>query len=165
MIVTPRVSHCFSSLIWLSRNKSVQKSRFSRIVRNSREFSLLDLDHFALLKKSESFFFSLFTSRTSKTHSRWSLQCREKLAGSRSLLFVSPSLCELYTLPTGRNTIEASDTGAVVAIFESSLYFFIIYTFIFYLLLKSRHLSLKIPSRCHRGHIWKGATRNLCCGS
>ena len=35
---------CFSSLIWLSRNKSVQKSRFSRIVKKSREFSLLDLD-------------------------------------------------------------------------------------------------------------------------
>ena len=93
MIVTPRASHCFRSLIWLSRNKSVQKSRFSRIVKNSREFSLLDLDleafwfHFSLLekewkhfdftlhfsKKSESFLFSLFTSRTSKTHSRWSL--------------------------------------------------------------------------------------------
>ena len=48
---------CFSSLIWLSRNKSVQKSRFSRIVKNSREFSLLDLDleafwfHFSLLEK------------------------------------------------------------------------------------------------------------------
>ena len=74
---------CFSSLIWLARNKSVQKSRFSRIVKNSREFSLLDLDleafwfHFSLLekewkhfdftlhfsKKSESIFFSLCTSR------------------------------------------------------------------------------------------------------
>ena len=83
MIVTPRASHCFSSLIWLSRNISVQKSRFSRIVRNSREFSLLDLEleafcfHFSLLekewkhfiftlhfsKKSESIFFSLCTSR------------------------------------------------------------------------------------------------------
>ena len=61
----------------------VQKSRFSRIVQNSREFSLLDLDleafwfHFSLLekewkhfdftlhfsKKSESIFFSLCTSR------------------------------------------------------------------------------------------------------
>ena len=71
------------SLIWLSRNKSVQKSRFSRIVKNSREFSLLDLDleafwfHFSLLekewkhffftlhfsKKSEIIFFSLCTSR------------------------------------------------------------------------------------------------------
>ena len=79
----PTASHCFSSLIWLSRNKSVQKSRFSRIVKNSREFSLLDLDleafwfHFSLLekewkhfdftlhfsKKSESIFFSLCTSR------------------------------------------------------------------------------------------------------
>ena len=74
---------CFSSLIWLSRNKSVKKSRFSRMVKNSREFSLLDLDleafwfHFSLLekewkhfdftlhfsKKSESIFFSLCTSR------------------------------------------------------------------------------------------------------
>ena len=73
---------CFSSLIWLSRNKSVKKSRFSRMVKNSREFSLLDLDleafwfHFSLLekewkhfdftlhfsKKSESIFFSLCTS-------------------------------------------------------------------------------------------------------
>ena len=88
-----RQAICFSSLIWLSRNKSVKKSRFSRIVKNSREFSLLDLDleafwfHFSLLekewkhifftlhfsKKSESFFFSLFTSRTSQTHSRWGL--------------------------------------------------------------------------------------------
>ena len=86
-----RQAICFSSLIWLSRNKSVKKSRFSRIVKNSREFSLLDLKafwfHFSLLekewkhfiftlhfsKKSESFLFSLFTSRTSKTHSRWSL--------------------------------------------------------------------------------------------
>ena len=102
-----RQAICFSSLIWLSQNKSVKKSRFSRIVKNSREFSLLDLDleafwfHFSLLekewkhfdftlhfskksesiffftlhfsKKSESFLFSLFTSRTSKTHSRWSL--------------------------------------------------------------------------------------------
>ena len=85
---------CISSLIWLSQNKSVQNSRFSRIVKNPREFSLLDLDleafwfHFSLLekewkhffftlhfsKKSESFSFSLFTSRTSKTHSRWSLR-------------------------------------------------------------------------------------------
>ena len=89
---------CFSSLIWLSRNKSVKKSRFSRIVKNSREFSLLDLDleafwfHFSLLekewkhfdftlhfsKKSESFLFSLFTSRTSKTHSRWSLDLQKR---------------------------------------------------------------------------------------
>ena len=44
MIVTPREAICFSSLIWLARNKSVQKSRFSRIVENSREISLLDLD-------------------------------------------------------------------------------------------------------------------------
>ena len=78
-----RQAICFSSLIWLSRNKSVKKSRFSRIVKNSREFSLLDLDleafwfHFSLLekewkhfdftlhfsKKSESIFFSLCTSR------------------------------------------------------------------------------------------------------
>ena len=35
---------CFSSLIWLSRNKSVQKPRFSRIVKNSQEFSVPDLD-------------------------------------------------------------------------------------------------------------------------
>ena len=100
-----RQAICFSSLIWLSRNKSVKKSRFSRIVKNSREFSLLDLEafwfHFSLLekewkhfdftlhfskksesiffftlhfsKKSESFLFLLFTYRTSKTHSRWSL--------------------------------------------------------------------------------------------
>ena len=74
---------CICSLIWLSLNKSVKKSRFSRIVKNSREFSLLDLDleafwfHFSLLekewkhfdftlhfsKKSESIFFSLCTSR------------------------------------------------------------------------------------------------------
>ena len=74
---------CFSSVIWLSRKKSVKKSRFSRMVKNSREFSLLDLDleafwfHFSLLekewkhfdftlhfsKKSESIFFSLCTSR------------------------------------------------------------------------------------------------------
>ena len=94
-----RQAICFSSLIWLSRNKSVKKSRFSRIVKNSREFSLLDLDleafwfHFSLLekewkhfdftlhfsKKSESFLFSLFTSRTSKTHSRWSLQWPPRL--------------------------------------------------------------------------------------
>ena len=78
-----RQAICFSSLIWLSRNKSVKKSRFSRIVKNSREFSLLDLDleafwfHFSLLekewkhfdftlhfsKKSESILFSLCTSR------------------------------------------------------------------------------------------------------
>ena len=78
-----RQAICFSSLIWLSRNKSVKKSRFSRIVKNSREFSLLDLDleafwfHFSLLekewkhfdftlhfsKKSESIFFSLCTSQ------------------------------------------------------------------------------------------------------
>ena len=83
IIVTPRANHCFSNPIWLSQNKSVQKSRFSRIVKNSREFSLLDLDleafwfHFSLLekewkhfdftlhfsKKSESIFFSLCTSR------------------------------------------------------------------------------------------------------
>ena len=44
MIVTPKQAICFSSLIWLARNKSVQKSRFSRIVKNSQEFSLLDLD-------------------------------------------------------------------------------------------------------------------------
>ena len=86
-----RQAICFSSLIWLSRNKSVKKSCFWRIVKNSREFSLLDLEafwfHFSLLekewkhfdftlhflKKSESIFFSLCTSRTSKTHSRWSL--------------------------------------------------------------------------------------------
>ena len=60
---------CFSSLIWLSWNKSVQKSHFSRIDKNSREFSLLDLDleafwfHFSLLEKSESILFSLCTSR------------------------------------------------------------------------------------------------------
>ena len=53
----PTASHCFSSLIWLSRNKSVQKSRFSRIVKNSREFSLVDLHleefsfHFSCLEK------------------------------------------------------------------------------------------------------------------
>ena len=60
---------CFSWLTWLSRNKSVQKSRFSRIVKNSREFSLLDLDleafwfHFSLLEKEWKHFFSLCTSR------------------------------------------------------------------------------------------------------
>jgi hypothetical protein len=78
-----RQAICFSSLIWLSRNKSVKKSRFLRIVKNSREFSLLDLDleafwfHFSLLekewkhfdftlhfsKKSESILISLCTSR------------------------------------------------------------------------------------------------------
>ena len=64
-----RQAICFSSLIWLSRNKSVKKSRFSRIVKNSREFSLLDLDleafwfHFSLLEKEWKHFFSLCTSR------------------------------------------------------------------------------------------------------
>ena len=66
MIITPRTSHLFqhcwiSSVIWLSRNKSVKKSRFSRMVKNSQEFSLLDLDLFS--KKSESIMISLFTSR------------------------------------------------------------------------------------------------------
>ena len=97
---------CFSNLIWLSRNKSVKKSRFSRMVKNSREFSLLDLDleafwfHFSLLKKewkhfdftlhfskkSESFLFSLFTSRTSKTNSRWSL-----ISSKEVVMFFNPS--------------------------------------------------------------------------
>ena len=87
MIVTPRASHCFSSLIWLSRNKSLQKSRFSRIVKNSREFSLLDLVlqafwfHFSLLKKEwrhcdftlhfwkrvKAFFFTLHFSKISES--------------------------------------------------------------------------------------------------
>ena len=66
---------CFSSLIWLSWNKSVQKSRFSRIDKNSREFSFLDLNleafwlHFSLLeKKSESiFFFNLHFSKKSES--------------------------------------------------------------------------------------------------
>ena len=50
-------------------NNSVVKSRFSRIVRNSREFSLLDLVleafwfHFPLLEKEWKHFFSLCTSR------------------------------------------------------------------------------------------------------
>ena len=73
MIVTPRASHCFSSLIWLSRNKSVQKSCFSRIVENSREFSLFDLDleafwfHFSLLEKEwKHFFFTLHFSKKSE---------------------------------------------------------------------------------------------------
>ena len=63
-----RQAICFSSLIRLSRNKSVKKSCFSRIVKNSREFSLLVLDleafwfHFSLLKKSESILISLCTS-------------------------------------------------------------------------------------------------------
>ena len=74
-----RQAICFSSLIWLSRNKSVKKSRFSRIVKNSREFSLLDLDHLHFSKKNERFLFSLFTSWTSKTHSRWSLQWPPRL--------------------------------------------------------------------------------------
>ena len=34
------------TIIWLSRNKSVKKSRFSRFLKNSREFSLLDLEAF-----------------------------------------------------------------------------------------------------------------------
>ena len=74
MIVPPRASHCFSSLIWLSRNKSVQKSRFSRIVKNSREFSLLDLDleafwfHFSLLEKEwKHFDFTLHFSKKSES--------------------------------------------------------------------------------------------------
>ena len=66
-------------------NNSVVKSRFSRIVRNSREFSLLDLEafwfHFSLLekewkhfdftlhfsKKSESIFFTLNYSKKSES--------------------------------------------------------------------------------------------------
>ena len=67
-------SHCFSSLILLSRNKSVQKSRFSRIVKNSREFSLLDLDleafwfHFSLLEKEwKHFDFTLHFSKKSES--------------------------------------------------------------------------------------------------
>ena len=65
---------CFGSLIWLSRNKSVQKSRFSRIVKNSREFSLLDLDleafwfHFSLLEKEwKHFDFTLHFSKKSES--------------------------------------------------------------------------------------------------
>ena len=64
-----RQAICFSSLIWLSRNKSVKKSRFSRIVKNSREFSLLDLDleafwfHYSLNEKEWKHFFSFCTSR------------------------------------------------------------------------------------------------------
>ena len=70
----PTASHCFSSLIWLSRNKSVQKSRFSRIVRNSREFSILDLNleafwfHFSLLEKVwKHFIFTLHFSKKSES--------------------------------------------------------------------------------------------------
>ena len=65
---------CFSSLIWLSRNKSVKKSRFSRMVKNSREFSLLDLDleafwfHFSLLEKEwKHFDFTLHFSKKSES--------------------------------------------------------------------------------------------------
>ena len=69
-----RQAICFSSLIWLSRNKSVKKSRFSRIVKNSREFSLLDLDleafwfHFSLLEKEwKHFDFTLHFSKKSES--------------------------------------------------------------------------------------------------
>ena len=63
---------CFSSLIWLSRNKSVKKSRFSRIVKISREFSLLDLEafwfHFSLLEKEwKHFIFTLHFSKKSES--------------------------------------------------------------------------------------------------
>ena len=64
---------CFSSLIWLAQNKSVQKSRFSRIVNNSREISLLDLEalrfHFSLLEKEwkHFFFFTLHFSKKSES--------------------------------------------------------------------------------------------------
>ena len=65
---------CFSSLIWLSRKKSVKKSRFSRIVKNSREISLLDLDleafwfHFSLLEKEwKHFYFTLHFSKKSES--------------------------------------------------------------------------------------------------
>ena len=66
MIVTTRVSHCFSSLIWISRIKSIQKSRFSRIVKNPQEISLLDLNleafrfHFSLLEKEWKLFVFTF---------------------------------------------------------------------------------------------------------
>ena len=89
MFFTLRTSHLFQQY-YLALTKSVQKSRFSRIVKNSREFSLLDLEafwfHYSLLEKEWNHFFSLCTSRkrvkaffslctsrTSKTHSRWSL--------------------------------------------------------------------------------------------
>ena len=42
-----RQATCFSRVIWLSRNKSVKKSRFPRIVKNSREFSHFDLEAFS----------------------------------------------------------------------------------------------------------------------
>ena len=65
---------CLSSLIWLARNKSVQKSRFSRIVKNFREFSLLNLDleafwfHFSLLEKEwKHFDFTLHFSKKSES--------------------------------------------------------------------------------------------------
>ena len=68
-----RQAICFSSLIWLSRNKSVKKSRFSRIVKNSREFLFLDLDleafwfHFSLLEKEwKHFIFTLHFSKRVK---------------------------------------------------------------------------------------------------
>ena len=56
----------FSSLIWLSRNKYAQQSWFSRIVKNSRQFSLLDLEaflfHFTLFEKEWKLFFTFHFS-------------------------------------------------------------------------------------------------------
>ena len=83
MIVTPRASHCFSSLIWLSRNKFYSKISFLEkcweflriFTSRSRSRSILISlftsrkrvkafwFHFALLEKSESILFSLCTSR------------------------------------------------------------------------------------------------------
>ena len=96
---------CFSSLIWLSQNKSVKKSRFSRIVKNSREFSLLDLEafwfHFSLLekewkhfiftlhfsKKSESFLFSLLELQTPTLAGPWTKDPPARVKNYTSKIF------------------------------------------------------------------------------
>ena len=74
MIAASGASHLFQqSFYWLSEN--VEKSRFSRIAKKSREFSLLDLDpealwfYFSLLENEWKHFYStLHFSKKSESH-------------------------------------------------------------------------------------------------
>ena len=92
MIVTPQTSHLFQQSYFGCHGINLLKNLVSRdLLRILENFHLSISKHFFSLftsqkrvkaffftlqfsKKSESFLFSLFTSRISKTHSRWSLR-------------------------------------------------------------------------------------------